>query len=540
MLDTSLEAGEKLLPPHNEQSLLEAPAEEKLRAEVEALRKEVEQLRKGEKKHSDKPQRPRSRTLWIVGIALLIVLTGAFFLGWLPHHSQEKELQKEAREEAEALPKMNFVRAEGSGTTDTLILPGTTEALTDAPILARADGYVVSRFVDIGDRVKKGQLMAVIAAPDLDQQVVQARAQLAQAQAGLMQANANLQQGKANEELARVTADRYQKLVVHGAVARQDNDQQQTNFQALVSSVGALQQAEGAAQQNVESSRANLQRLIELQAFEHVTAPFDGVVTLRNVDVGALITTGSTLLFRVAQIDRLRTYIDVPQPNAPGVAVGQVAQLTAPEFGTRQFTGHVTRTAGALDPTTRTLVTEVQVPNPQGTLRPGMYVNVSIQNQRSNPPILVPGDALIVDATGAHVGVLRDVRQVPPEEQQNQAQDKKQNGNQKKQNGGAQKKQAVEGTIHLQQISIGRDYGAATEVLSGLSRGDLVIVNPNDDVHEGTKAQATLTKANLDVGIGTPQQSKMNANSEKLQPEPGAEPQTKPPSKTNKKRGPGY
>jgi RND family efflux transporter MFP subunit len=527
MLDTGLEAGEKLLPPH-EQSLLEAPAEEKLRAEVEALRKEVERLRKGEKKHSDQPQRPRGRTLWIAGIVLLAVLAGAFFLGWLPHHAQEKELQKEAREEAQALPKMNFVRVEPSGPTDTLILPGTTEAITDAPILARADGYVVSRFVDIGDRVKKGQLMAIIAAPDLDQQVVQARAQLAQAQASLMQANANLQQGKANEELARVTADRYHNLVVRGAVARQDDDQQQTNFQALVSNVGALQQAEGAAQQNVESSRANLQRLIELQAFEHVTAPFDGVVTLRNIDVGALITTGSTLLFRVAQIDRLRTYIDVPQPNAPGLAVGQVAQLTSTEFGTRQFTGHVTRTAGALDPTTRTLVTEVQVPNPQGTLRPGMFVNVSIQSERSNPPILVPGDALIVDATGAHIGLLRDVRQVPPDEQNRQ----------KKQT------ETVEGTIHLQLISIGRDYGAATEVLSGLSRGDMVIVNPNDDVREGTKVQATLTKANLDVGNGTPRQSpnqsKMNANSEKLQPEPGAEPQSKQPSKTDKKRGPGY
>jgi len=474
MLDTGLEAGEKLLPPHEEQSLLEAPAEEKLRAEVEALRKEVEQLRKGEKKHSHKPQRPRGRTLWIVGIALLVVLAGAFFPGWLPHHAQEKELQKEAREEAQALPKINFVRVEVSGSTDTPVLPGTTEALTDAPILARADGYVVSRFVDFGDRVKKGEEMAVIAAPDLDQQVVQARAQLAQAQAALMQANANLQQGKANEELARVTADRYRNLVVRGAVARQDNDQQQTNFQALVSNVGALQQAEDAARQNVESSRANLQRLIELQGFEHVTAPFDGVVTLRNIDVGALITTGSTLLFRVAQIDRLRTYSDVPQPNAPGVAVGQVAQLTSGEFGTRQFAGHVTRTAGALDPTTRTLVTEVQVPNPQGTLQPGMFVNVSIQNERSNPPILVPGDALIVDASGAHTGVLRDVRQVPPDEQQN-----------------AQKKQAetVEGTIHLQQVSIGRDYGAATEVLAGLSRGDRVIVNPNDDMREGTKCR---------------------------------------------------
>jgi RND family efflux transporter MFP subunit len=520
-LEPGLEPGEKLLPVTEPYPRIEAPAEERLRAEIEALRREVERLRKGEKKHSDQPRRPRGRTLWIIGMALLTVLVLASFLGWLPHHRQEKELQKEAREEAQALPKMNFVRVGQSGSVDTLILPGTTEAITDAPILARADGYVVNRFVDIGDRVKKGQLMAVIAAPDLDQQVVQARAQLSQAEAALKQANANLQQGKANEELARVTAARYEHLVTRGAVARQDNDTQQANFQAQVSNVGALQEGESAAAQNVESSRANLQRLIELQSFERVTAPFDGIVTLRNIDVGALITTGSTLLFRVAQIDRLRTYISVPQSNAPGVAVGQEAQLLSPEFGTREFTGHVTRTAGALDPTTRTLVTEVQVPNPQGILRPGMYVNVRLQNPPTNPPILVPGDSLIVDATGAHVGMFRDVRQVAPEQQN-------------------KPKQTVDGTIHLQAVSIGRDYGAATEILSGLSAGDLVIVNPNDDVHEGVKVQATLTQATLDIQNGAPGQPQPSSNSEKLQPEPGAEPQTKQPSKTDKKRGPGF
>ncbi len=329
------DAAENLLEPPAEHPLLDAPGEEKLRAEVEALRREVERLRNEKKdKHGGKAQRPRSRTVALIGIALLVILVLAFFLGWLPHHNREKELQKEAKQEEQALPTVNFIKAESSGSTEELTLPGTTEALTDAPILARSTGYIVKRFVDIGDHVKKDQLMAIIAAPDVDQQVVQARAQLAQAEAALKQASANLQQGKANMELARVTAERYETLVKRGAVARQDNDSEQTAFQAQVQNVGALTEAESAANQNVEAARANLQRLIELQGFNLVKAPFDGIVTLRNIDEGALITNGSTLLFRVGQIDRLRTYIDVPQPNAPGVKVGQTAQLTSPNSAT--------------------------------------------------------------------------------------------------------------------------------------------------------------------------------------------------------------
>jgi hypothetical protein len=182
----------------------------------------------------------------------------------------------------------------------------------------------------------------------------------------------------------------------------------------------------------------------------------------------------------VAQLGRLRIYINVAQSNAPGVNVG----------GTRQFIGRLTLAAGALDPTTETLVTEVQVANPEGTLRPGMFVNVNLQNRRLNPPTLVPGDAPIVET--------------------------------------------VDRAIHLQSISIGPDHGAVTEVLSGPSPDDIVIVNPNDEVHKGANVQAALTQANLDVGSGGPQQSKMNSNSEKLQPQPGAEAQPTQPSQADK------
>ena len=464
--------------------------------------------------------------MWLIGAGLLVLLILGVILGWLPRHIRAKELDKESRQEQQALPQVKFVRAQVSAGTDELILPGTTEAITDAPILARADGYVTQRFVDIGDHVRKGQVMAIIAAPDVDQQVIQARAQVAQAQSALKQADANLGQAKANAELARVTAARYEHLVTRGAVARQDNDTQQANYQAQVSNVAALVEAESAASQNVESARANLRRLTELQGFERVTAPFDGVVTLRNIDVGTLITTGTTLLFRVAQVDRLRTYINVPQPSAPSIAVGQEASVHAAEFGDREFPGRVTRTAQALEPTTRTLVTEVQAPNPEGKLRPGMFVNVKLRVPRPSQPILIPGDSLIVDATGAHVGVLRDVKRAQPPASKN--------------NNGKGRAETVDGTVHLQNVSLGRDYGAATEVVSGLSQGDPIIVNPNDNVREGIRVQASETQAILDVESGSAAQRKQNASSERLQAQPGAEPPPKRPSEMKKKRGPGF
>jgi len=230
------------------------------------------------------------------------------------------------------------------------------------------------------------------------------------------------------------------------------------------------------------------------------------------MDVRALITTGSTLLFRVAQTERLRTYISVPHTNAPGVVVGEHATLSSVEFGTRQFDGVVTRTAGALDPATRTLVTEVQVPNAGGTLRPGMFVDVTLQDRRANPPLLIPGDALIVEPAGTRVGVLRDTEK---------------------------RGKSLIGTIHLQPVATGRDYGAATEILSGLTAQDAVIVNPTDDAREGVKVQAALTKPVLDVQSGSPKQAKQNTNSERLQPTPRGEQPPKQPSKANKKRGPG-
>ncbi len=479
----------------------------------------------------------------------MVLLLAAFFLGWLPHHRREKQLAQEAQQEAHALPEVNYIVAQNSARTEELMLPGTIEALLDAPVLARADGYIVRRLVDIGDHVVKGQLLAVIAAPDLDQQVVQARAQVNQSEAALKQASANLLQGRANEALAKVTAARYENLVRRGAIARQDNDTQQAAYQAQVANLEALDQAVSAAAENVASARANLQRLIELQSFEQVKAPFNGVVTLRNTDVGALITTGSTLLFRIAQVDRLRTYINVPQPNAPSVRAGQEAQLISPEFGAKQVIGRVTRTAEALDPTTRTLLTEVQVANTRGDLRPGMFVQVNLKSPRENPPMLIPGDALIPGEKGTQVAVIRDAHRVQVQPRPEESGGKKsQQASQDKQKGQGQQgdqarrkpQEGVVGTIHLQQVQVGRDYGAATEVYSGLSPGDRIVINPNDAVRENVRVQGIPTKANLDVVNGAPGATPPNASSERLAPEPSAEKPSREPSKMRKNRGPGY
>jgi RND family efflux transporter MFP subunit len=333
-----------------------------------------------------------------------------------------------------------------------LELPGNIQAVTEAPILARADGYVKTRMVDIGDRVRAGQPVAEIEAPELDQQVLQAQANFQQATAALDQALANQRQGKANTELARVTADRWKTLAGKGVVSRQENDQYQAQYQAQVANLDSLEKAVAAARSNVAAAQANLSRLNEVQSYRVVKAPFEGIVTLRNVDVGALVNAGSTLLYRIAQMGVLRTYVNVPQSNSDSIHIGQTAQLTVSNLPGRKFSGTVARTANSLDPNSRTMLVEVQVQNKDGVLLPGMYALVDLSSSRATPPMLLPGDALIVRADGTEVAEVRP-----------------------------------DHTIHLQRIQVGRDYGDRLEIISGLKPGDLVIANPSDTVREGIK-----------------------------------------------------
>jgi RND family efflux transporter MFP subunit len=306
--------------------------------------------------------------------------------------------------------------------------------------------------VDIGDRVKQGQTLAEIDAPELDQQIRQAEAAVEQAQAALEQAEANLEQGKANRDLAKISADRWSTLAGRGLVPRQDSDQYQAQLAAQTANVQALEKAVSAQRSNIAAARANLARLQEVQGYRLVKAPFDGVITVRNVDVGALVSTGTTLLYRIAQIERLRTYVNVPQASANSVHVGQPAVLTVSNFPGRTFHGTVTRTANALDPASRTMLVEVDVPNTDGALFPGMYSTVDLSGSRPNPPLVLPATTIIFRTDGAQVAIVQP-----------------------------------DGTVHLQKITVGRDYGDRVEVLQGLDQGATIVTTPGDSAREGAK-----------------------------------------------------
>lgn len=395
---------------------------------------------------------PSSHTIWAIALGIAVLLVILFLGGYIPLKKRTALVASEALEQEQALPRVKVVQVARSSQTSEMELPGNIQAVTEAPILARADGYIKRRLADIGDRVQAGQPVVEIEAPELDQQVSQAKAAVAQARAALEGALANLEQGKANMELARVSAQRYASLVTQGAVSRQENDVYQAQYQAQIASTHALEKAIAAQQSNVAAAQANLSRLESMSGYRVVKAPFAGVITLRNVDVGALVSAGSTLLFRIAQMDTLRTYVNVPQSNASFIRRGQTASLRVSNLPGRVFTGAVARTAGSLDPNTRTMLVEVHVPNRDGALLPGMYAQVSFSSPRSNPPLLLPSDALLVRPSGTEVAILRG-----------------------------------DHTVHLQKIEIGRDYGDRMEIISGLREGEMVIPSPGDLAREGLK-----------------------------------------------------
>ena len=397
---------------------------------------------------------PSSRTIWAIAMAIAVLIVIAFLGGYIPLKKRTALVAGEALEQEQALPRVKVVQIVRSSQASEMELPGNIQAVTEAPILARADGYIKRRMADIGDRVQAGQPIVEIEAPELDQQVSQAKAALAQARAALEGALANLEQGKANMELARVSAQRYASLVTQGAVSRQENDVYQAQYQAQIAGVHALEKAIAAQQSNVAAAEANLARLESMSGYRVVKAPFAGVITLRNVDVGALVSGGSTLLFRIAQMDTLRTYVNVPQSNASFIRSGQTATLRVSNLPGRVFTGAVARTAGSLDPNSRTMLVEVHVPNRDGALLPGMYARVSLSGPRSNLPLLLPSDALIVRPDGTQVAIL-----------------------------------TADHTVHLQKIEVGRDYGDRMEIVSGLREGETIIPSPGDLAREGIKVE---------------------------------------------------
>ena len=396
--------------------------------------------------------RPSGLTITALVIGLVLLLAGAFVAGYVPLRKRDATVRAEADERARALPSMEVIRVGRAAGENDIQLPGTMQAITEAPILARADGYLKRRLVDIGDRVMAGQVLAEIDAPELDQQIKQVEASVAQAEAASEQAEANLEQGKANRDLARLNAERWKSLADQGIASKQETDQYQAQFAAQNANVLALEKAITAQRSNVAAAKANLSRLQEVQGYRLVKAPFDGVVTVRSVDVGALVNTGSTLLFRIAQTDKLRTYINVPQTSASSVRVGQPAVLTVSNLPGRVFHGNVARTANALDPANRTMLIEVAVPNPDGALFPGSFAEVTLSASRTNLPLAVPASAILFRTDGAQVAVVQP-----------------------------------DNTLHLQKIVVGRDYGDRVEILQGVDDGATILAAPGDAAREGVK-----------------------------------------------------
>jgi RND family efflux transporter MFP subunit len=327
-----------------------------------------------------------------------------------------------------AIPFVNVVRPKSGAEAQEIELPGNTEAFTDTPIYARTNGYVKRWYVDIGGHVREGQLLAEIETPELDQQLRQARADLTNAEANL--------------QIADITATRWQNLLKTDSVSHQETDQAISDLHAK----RAL----------VDSNRANVDRLEQLQSFERIVAPVDGVITARNTDIGALIqadTTAPKEIFHLSAIQKLRIYVPVPEVYAPFVKTGDKVVVTLDAFPGQAFTGTLTRNANAIDATSRTLNVEVDVDNSSGRLMPGAYAFVHFKVPATNGAVNIPSNALLFRSEGLRVGVVRNSH------------------------------------VALLPIAVGQDYGDAVEVLSGLTAQDAVIVNPSDSLADGAQVQ---------------------------------------------------
>jgi multidrug efflux pump subunit AcrA (membrane-fusion protein) len=453
---------------------------------------------------NNKDAQDTHRGWWLKLLVLALILGAAaavYAFGYLPRARTTRQLDAAAATRSITPPLVNSATVKRAPSSTDLLLPGNITPITEAYIFARAAGYLKQRYVDIGDRVSAGQKLADIEAPDLDLQVSQSRAALAQAQGQLGQAQATLDQLTATRDLAVLTWGRYKVLTAKGAVSRQDGDNQSTAAKTSEANVVAQQKTVRASEEYVRASQATLDRLVTLQHYERITAPFGGVITARNVDVGALISaTGSSLgparsngaapsdvpsggeIFRLAEIGRLRVLVAVPQTNSPGVQVGQTATVTVQQIPNQSFPGKVTRTSSSLDAQSRTLLTEVDVDNPKGVLLPGMYAMVSFRTDRVDPPFLVPDASLVVRSSGTVLAVLQPLTADEQEKIRTEGIDAATLARVRR--------------VHFQAVQPGRDYGTELEILDGLNVGQEVAVDPNDAVQEGALVQIAPSTAN--------------------------------------------
>ena len=377
---------------------------------------------------------------FFIGVAVLLV--GALALGFWRHYTLHAQVMSTADQRRDFVPSVRVAPVRASASTVSITWPGTTEAFAQANIFARASGYISKRNVDIGSRVKTGDLLIEITAPEVEHQIAQAEGTLAQLQAALLQA-------KANRDLAQVTWDRDSPLVKEGWVTKQQGDTDRLNLESREAAVAV-------AQANVVAQHAQLKVLNQQKDYQSVVAPFDGVITQRNIDVGSLVqadATSGTFLFTLMKSDELRIQLYVPQDEALGVAPGVEAIVRVPEIPGREFLGTVTRIADALAPGTRTLLTEIDVPNPDRALSPGLYCNVELKIPRKTPSLIVPSDAVVFNSAGLTVAVVEN------------------------------------GVARFHKITVARDFGTTVEVTQGVKEGDQVILNPAVDLTDGQKVQ---------------------------------------------------
>jgi len=385
-------------------------------------------------KRTSKPTAPAkkrraSSVLWIVAVVVVAALAIGIFDGI--HSRTQAETSLEQTTKADATPFVNVVNPTGGSAGTDIQLPGSTQAFTDTPIYARTSGYLKKWYADIGTHVKQGQLLAEIETPELDQQ--------------LQQAQADLKNAQANLNISQITNGRYAGLLKSNSVSKQEADQASSDL----SSKQAL----------VDSAQANIRRLEELQGFEKLYAPFDGVVTVRNTDIGALIQSGDNAgakeLFHLSDISQLRVYIAVPEVYADRLKSGMKVGLTLDSFPGETFDGTLVRNSNAIDPQSRTLNVEIDVDNASGRLLSGAYAFVHLNLPSHSGAVTIPANTLLFRAEGLRVGVVRN------------------------------------GHVKLTPITIGHDYGGTVEVIAGLTAQDAVVLDPSDSLVDGAAVQVT-------------------------------------------------
>ncbi|HET8889166.1 MAG TPA: efflux RND transporter periplasmic adaptor subunit [Candidatus Angelobacter sp.] len=393
---------------------------------------QITEQQKPELKNADAPERtdqtPPARKSGLLALVVLTILMVAGAFALVRRVTERGALAKET--ERLAVPTVGVIKPATEPASDQLVLPAQLQAYVESAIYARTNGYLLRWNKDIGSKVRKGELLAEIDTPEVDQE--------------LSQAKAAQQQTEAQLQLAKSTAERWANLRKTDSVSQQEADQQASAYTQATA--------------NTAAAEANVRRLQQLESFKHVYSPISGVITRRNTDVGALITAGSSgtgkELFDVAQVDPLRVFVSVPQTNAPSIRAGLPAYIELREYPGQRFTGKVVRTADSIDPATRTMLTEIDVPNPDGRLLPGSYAEVHFAVPVQTTRLSIPVNALLFRPEGPRVAVV-----------------------------GSDHK------VHLKAISIGRDYGTKVEILGGLDPNDQIVVNPADSLEDGQEVK---------------------------------------------------